>query len=98
MESFGKFCYVVLLLVASIVINGLMFAQMYQWFIATPFNLPPIDFIHAMGIMTFLVFLKGRKAKNEEEDPIKEITDKFFYSLLLDLITLSIAWSITLIM
>ncbi len=101
MKEFGQFCYMMLILVASVIISGLMFAQMYEWFISKPFNLPKITNIHAMGIVTFIVLLKGRKPLKEstkEPSSVVDITSEFIYQILLNLFTLFVGYIITLLM
>jgi len=101
MKEFGQFCYMILLLVASVIISGLIFAQMYEWFISTPFNLLQIRNIHAMGIMTFIVLLKGRRSLKEsskEPTSVLEVTSEFIYQVIMNLIALFIGYVITLLM
>ena len=74
---------------------------MYEWFISTPFNLPQIRNIHAMGIMTFIVLLKGRRSLKEsskEPTSVLEVTSEFIYQVIMNLIALFIGYVITLLM
>lgn len=102
MKEFGQFCYMMLILVASVIISGLMFAQMYEWFISKPFNLPQIGNLHAMGITTFIVLIKGKrrslKESSKEKDSVIDVTSEFIYQLLMNLFILFIGYIITLLM
>ena len=55
------------LVIPQIIINGLVFRQLWTWFIVPPFDLPALGLAQAIGVMAVLRFLTPNIATAEEK-------------------------------
>ncbi len=61
METLGKICLVIFIMVLSVIMNGYLFMTLWRWFIVYSFHVSPLSMIQSIGIMCFLTCLKGYK-------------------------------------
>ena len=109
MSNFTLFKYAIFSIVLGIVLNGLVFAKLWEWFIIPVFNIHPITIIQSIGIMTIFTFLNYKYDDNDKNETKSgdELTDEEKRDLLLKLYgrilgkalgTLFFGWIITLFM
>lgn len=68
MENVFVLIFTLIAIPLSVVINGLVFLNMYTWFIVETFGLPKINILTAIGLMTIFIFLKsGDSLSNDEK-------------------------------
>lgn len=89
MSTFGKICISIVLLTGSSLFAGLVFVQLWEWFIAKPFHLPVLTLPHGIGITCLVGMVtvnEGREQKDNEttmEYVMMGTAKSFFKSLLL---------------
>jgi len=74
MESFGKFCYAMILLVLTTMIGGYVFLKLYEWFVVTTFHAPAITITQAIGLMLFIGYIKPKSTTKGEKFDAKKFT------------------------
>lgn len=95
METFGKFCFGVFVIITTSLLGGYVFMKLWQWFIVYAFSVQPINLVQAIGLVFFWEYLKPKK-KDEEKLTLKKFTKQFIESLLWYGITLGFGYLITL--
>lgn len=102
METFGKAIYGTLLIIVIMLLGGLTFSILWNWFMVPIFDLKSLTVPEAIGLITMLNYLKYQKNKDQSENQtnstIYELTKTFFEYLFICLISLFFAWVITLFM
>ena len=98
MEVIGKITIVLVTVVLGTIISGFVFNQMYSWFIIPAFNMPKITLAQAVGVMSFITFIKYRSKNgfNKKESSTKILLLAFSETICLAAVTLSFGWIITL--
>ena len=101
METFGKICFTLLLLVVEALIGGYVFQTLWGWFITPTFSMEKLTLIESITIMFFINYLKMNTLKNKKEQ--EEYTTEKALSMLLTfiltaLIVLGLGWILTLFM
>lgn len=97
MDSFGKFCFAIIILTISTIIAGFVFLTLWKWFVIPPFHLPAISLTQAIGLMFTLRFLKGMKkddGKKDMEETIKDLKEDFKSLIVYTGLVLVIGWII----
>ena len=90
MEDFGKFCYVLLLVLLGTLISGFVFMKMWGWVIEPTFNTITLNFAQATGVCMVLSFLFYRKGEKKDAN-IKDLTTLFIDQIFVQLLFLGIA-------
>lgn len=95
METFGKFCFGVLAIIAASILGGYAFMKLWEWFVVYAFSVQPINLVQSIGIVFFWGYLKYQK-KEEEDLTWSKFTEKFIESLVRFGVTLGLGYLITL--
>ena len=90
MEAIGKFSSLMLLLIAGLAVDGLLFMKIYHWFVQPVFNLPTLSFVHCIGMTIFISLFRSFR-KNDSDDGIMEP----LMIILAKLFLLLIAWFVS---
>lgn len=85
METFGKICAAVIVLVFTSIVGGFVFETLWNWFIVTTFQMKQLTLIEAISISFLIGYLRGNSQKKEEEESSME---KLFIS-----VYRGVAWS-----
>jgi len=91
MKDFGEICYLILLAVLGVFINGFVFMKMWLWFIYPTFTAVQLGFVHATGIMVIFTFILHKKKEDGAKD-IKGITELYLGQVFTTALTLGIAY------
>ncbi len=81
MESFGKICFAFLVVIITILISGFILMKMWAWFMVPVFSLPEFNLYQAIGVSTFLSYIKGAKIDDKEKE-WSEVVLNFIKSLI----------------
>lgn len=87
MENFGKFMFVIISMIVSPLITGFTFLKLWQWFIASTFEMQPLRLIEAIGIMFLISYVRVRRSKTDDGG-IKDLAENLIFILLSSLLTL----------
>lgn len=102
METFGKTIYAILVIIVAILLGGLTFSILWNWFMVSIFDLRSLTIPQAIGLITIVNYLNYKENKHESENEtdsvIYKLTKTFLKYLSRCLITLFTAWVITLFM
>jgi len=96
METFGKMCAMILMLIIGSLIGGFMFMKMYEWFIVYAFSVTKLNLIQSIGVSFFISYLKYKIDKKEGKKDFKESIGDFFEALIHLLVLFGLALIITL--
>lgn len=66
----------IIVMVGLALLRGVVVADLWQWFV-TPFGLPAIGIVHAMGVSLFVAALTFQNAKTNIDDDVKGWTRVF---------------------
>lgn len=68
METFGKICLVVVLLVLISLLQGYVFSNLWAWLIAPTFKVEPLTVMQSIGLAFFIAYVKQPKNSKEEKE------------------------------
>ena len=94
MEDFGKFCFGVLIIVATFIVNGFVFMKFWHWFIMYTFAVQPINLIQSIGLMFVWNFMKPTP-KYDKDAKMKDLTEHFFKKMAMTAVVFFIGWILT---
>lgn len=79
----------ILLVIPGVLLKGLVFSQLWTWFIMPTFNVPPISVPVAIGISICVNVLRFNPATKSEQN---ELSTTLFLSVAEPLIALCFGW------
>jgi putative Mn2+ efflux pump MntP len=84
---------IVLLLFVLSIVRGLVFAQLWAWFVM-PFGAPAIGIAHAIGLAVLVTMLTGQRAKTDDdgEKSLSEFGKTLAYGIGVPLCALGIGY------
>ena len=94
MESFGKFMAGLFLVAIDIIVKGFVFCKFWLWFIIPVFKVQPLLFIHAIGLIFIISYIKGTKINDDESSGFNwgKFIKTALTSILTALVMLFIDW------
>lgn len=88
-----------MVLVVGYAVNGFVFSKLWQWFIITIFDLPPITVMQAIGISMVVGFLTyTQPPESSGKGPLENLIVAFFKLLFTALFALLFGWILHLFM
>lgn len=96
MEEFGKFMFGLILIGVAILIGGFVFFKMWNWLLVPSLDVIELNYTSGVAISTFLIYIKYKVPKEEEEPSIKESLEAVGKALLHSGFLLLIGWVVSL--
>jgi hypothetical protein len=83
-ENLGKLLFATFLAIITIIVEGFVFMQLWQWFTVPVFKVQPLTLVQSLGLILFLAYLKSKPKKKTEDDLSWEnLVRNFINSLML---------------
>lgn len=97
METFGKFCFGMLMVIISALLGGFVFMKLWEWFVVYTFKVDPLSMAQSVGLLIVWSFLTHKHKKtNPESIDFSYFAEKFVIILVSAGMFLGIGYLITL--
>lgn len=99
METFGKICFGIIVIIFSCVVGGYVFKTLWAWFIVPTFNAPVLSIAQAIGIMSILNYTKPKTKDTDKERTATEVFVRGLFEVVLyAIVALLFGWIVHLFM
>ena len=90
----GLIALFVIVIPASVIMNGWVLSIMWRWFIVPFFHLPELTIAYAVGISMVISLFKDKSSvsQNNEKSLSEKIISAFVYAFILPLLSLGFGW------
>jgi len=90
----GIMALFVIVIPASIIMNGWVLSIMWKWFVVPLFHLPELTIAYAVGISMVISLFKDKSSvtQNNEKSLSEKIISAFTYAFIVPLLSLGFGW------